>query len=209
MAKPDRSKSARRSGNVHSIVDPVAEAHRLTALLAPVVSAAGLYLEDVSVQMAGAHRTVSVVVDLTETETGGVGLDAIAAVSKSLSDAMDADPGDDAPPYTLEISSPGATRPLTEPRHWRRALGRMVKVNAVGRENLVGRVLAVDDDGVQLLPELPVKKGMKAKQGEPEKVLFSAIRRGVVEIEFARLEEAELDLEFEPTGGDAVDGEES
>jgi ribosome maturation factor RimP len=40
-------------------------------------------------------------------------------------------------------------------------------------------------------------------------VLFSAIRRGVVEIEFARLDQAELDLEFEPTGGDAVDGEES
>jgi ribosome maturation factor RimP len=85
----------------------------------------------------------------------------------------------------------------------------MVKVNAVGRENLVGRVLAVDGDGVLLLPEVPVKKGMKAKHGEPEKVLFSAIRRGVVEIEFARLDQAELDLEFEPTGGDAVDGEES
>ncbi|MCQ9165636.1 ribosome maturation factor RimP [Arthrobacter sp. STN4] len=209
MTKPDRPKAARSSGNFHSVVDPIAEATRLTALLEPTVAAAGLFLEEVKVQVAGAHRTVSVVVDLPETETGGVGLDAIAHVSKVLSETMDADPNDDGQPYNLEISSPGATRPLTEPRHWRRATGRMVRVNAVGRENLLGRILAVDDDGVQLLPELPVKKGMKAKQGEPEKVLFSAIRRGVVEIEFARLDQAELDLEFEPTGGDAVDGEES
>ena len=156
-----------------------------------------------------AHRTVAVVVDLPETETGGVGLDAIAQISRALSETMDRDPNDDGQPYNLEISSPGATRPLTEPRHWRRALGRMVNVNTIDRENLMGRILAVDDDGVQLLPEVPVKKGMKPRQGNPEKVLFSSIRRGVVEIEFARLDEAELDLEFEPTGGDAVDGEES
>ncbi|MCU6482735.1 ribosome maturation factor RimP, partial [Arthrobacter sp. A2-55] len=81
--------------------------------------------------------------------------------------------------------------------------------NAIDRENLVGRILAVEPDGVMLRPELPVKKGMKPKQGEPEKVLFSVIRRGVVEIEFARLDEAELDLDFEPTSGNAVDGEES
>ncbi|WP_104091395.1 ribosome maturation factor RimP [Arthrobacter sp. GMC3] len=209
MTKPDRPKAAQSSGNFHQLVDPIAEAQRLHAMLAPTVEAAGLYLEDVKVQMAGAHRTVSVVVDLPETEVGGVGLDAISQVSKALSETMDADPRDNGQAYDLEISSPGATRPLTEPRHWRRALGRMVKVNVIDRDNLMGRILAVEDDGVQLLPELPVKKGMKAKQGEPEKLLFTTIRRGVVEIEFARLDEAELDLEFEAAGGDAADGEES
>lgn len=209
MAKSDRPKMARNSGHSHSLVDPGAQAQRLMALLAPTVESAGLYLEDVRVTFAGTHRTVSVVVDLPDSETGGVGLDAIGRISKTLSETMDSDPLDDGVPYDLEISSPGATRPLTQPRHWRRALGKMVKVNAIDRDNLTGRILAVDDDGVQLLPELPVKKGMKPKQGEPEKVLFATIRRGVVEIEFARLDEAELDLEFEPTGGDAVDREES
>jgi ribosome maturation factor RimP len=209
MTKPVRPKTARSSGNLHPTADPLAEAQRLMVLLAPTVDAAGLFLEDVKVHLAGVHRTVSIVVDLPETEIGGVGLDAISRVSKALSETMDADPRDDGQPYDLEISSPGATRPLTEPRHWRRALGRMVKVNAIDRENLMGRILAVEPDGVMLRPELPVKKGMKPKQGEPEKVLFSAIRRGVVEIEFARLDEAELDLDFEPTSGNAVDGEES
>lgn len=212
MTKPDRPKSAARSGHSHAghshaALDTVAEAQRLHELLAPTVSAADLFLEEVKVHLAGSHRTVSVVVDLADDASGGVGLDAISAISRDLSEVMDADPYDDGRAYDLEISSPGATRPLTEPRHWRRALGRMAKVNAVDRENFMGRILAVDDDGVLFKPELPVKKGMKAKQGEVEKVLFTAIRRGVVELEFARLEEAELDLEFEPTGGNAVDGE--
>ncbi|WP_442864732.1 ribosome maturation factor RimP [Arthrobacter sp. HY1533] len=207
MTKPDRPKVAARSGNRPTAMDPVAEAARLHALLAPTVAAADLYLEEVKVHFAGSHRTVSVVVDLTEDQAGGVGLDAISAISRELSDVMDTDPHDDGNAYDLEISSPGATRPLTEPRHWHRALGRMVKVNASDRENFMGRVLAVEEDGILFRPELPVKKGMKAKQGEPEKIAFAVIRRGVVELEFARLDEAELDLEFEPASGDAADGE--
>lgn len=207
MTKPDRPKSAVRSGSRSPAIDPIAEAARLHTLLAPAVTAADLFLEEVKVHFAGTHRTVSVVVDLPEGESGGVGLDAISSISRDLSDVMDSDPEDDGSVYDLEISSPGATRPMTEPRHWRRALGRMAKVNATDRENFMGRILAVDDDGVLFKPELPVKKGMKPKQGEPEKILFSSIRRGVVELEFARLDEAELDLEFEPASGNAVDGE--
>ncbi len=207
MTKPDRPKMAARSGNVPSALDSGAEAQRLHILLAPTVAAASLFLEEVKVHFAGSHRTVSVVVDLPEDESGGVGLDAISAISRQLSEVMDTDPHDDGRAYDLEISSPGATRPMTEPRHWRRAVGRMAKVNAIDRENFMGRILSVDDSGVLFKPELPVKKGMKPKQGEPEKILFTAIRRGVVELEFARLDEAELDLEFEPTSGNAVDGE--
>ena len=36
-------------------------------------------------------------------------------------------------PYTLEVTSPGVDRPLTEPRHWRRSVGRMVRVTATGQ----------------------------------------------------------------------------
>ncbi len=207
MTKPDRPKTAARSGNKPSAMDSTAEALRLHTLLAPTVEAADLFLEEVKVHFAGSHRTVSVIVDLPEDAVGGVGLDAISAISRELSDVMDTDPNDDGNAYDLEISSPGATRTMTEPRHWRRALGRMAKVSASDRENFVGRILAVDEDGVLFKPELPVKKGMKPKQGEPEKVLFTAIRRGVVELEFARLDEAELDLEFEAASGNAVDGE--
>ena len=52
---------------------------------------------------------------------GGPSLDDIAVLSRSLSAELDSSGvmGEDA--YTLEVSSPGVDRPLTEPRHWRRA----------------------------------------------------------------------------------------
>ncbi|MBW4095968.1 MAG: ribosome maturation factor RimP, partial [Acidobacteria bacterium] len=98
------------------------EGQRLFTLLAPTVAAHQLFLEDVSVVVAGSHRTVSVVVDLEQDQTGGVSLDTIAEISRAVSDALDADPHDDGRAYDLEVSSPGTSRPLTEPRHWHRAL---------------------------------------------------------------------------------------
>ena len=170
------------------------EAARLRALLEPAVQANRLYLEDVAI-VAGSHRVVHVVVDLPQEETGGVSLDVIADISKVLSDVLDNDPGDDGRPYDLEVSSPGVGRPLTEPRHWHRAKGRMVKVNVVQGDNITGRIKSVDDGGVTLVPEIAVKKGMKPKQGEPMKLPFDRIRNGKVEIEFSHLHEDGLDTE--------------
>ena len=204
MTKPDRPNMDRPSTDRHSAT--TAEAHRLFDMLNPTVQAHGLYLEDVGVHLAGTHRTISVVVDLEEDQSGSVGMDKIAAISRELSAVMDSDPQDDDRPYDLEISSPGVGRPLTEPRHWRRARGRMVKVNVAAGDNITGRLLEVDDGGITIRPELPVKKGMKPKQGEPERISFGKIRKGNVEIEFSRLDDAQLDEEFDPT--DAVDGEE-
>jgi ribosome maturation factor RimP len=135
------------------------------------------------------------VVDLPQEETGGVSLDVIADISKVLSDVLDNDPDDDGRPYDLEVSSPGVGRPLTEPRHWHRAKGRMVKVNVLQGDNVTGRIQAVDNSGVTIVPEIAVKKGMKPKQGDPIKLPFDRIRNGKVEIEFSHLPEDGLEPE--------------
>ncbi|HKU29264.1 ribosome maturation factor RimP [Arthrobacter sp. NyZ413] len=177
------------------------EESRLRDLLEPAVVANRLYLEDVAIQVAGSHRVVHVVIDLPQEETGGVSLDVIADVSRALSDVMDNDPQADSRPYDLEVSSPGVGRPLTEPRHWHRARGRMVKVNVIQGDNVTGRIQSVDDEGVTLVPEQEVKKGTKPKQGEPVKIPFDRIRQGKVEVEFSHLHEAGLeDDENGPSG---------
>lgn len=167
-----------------------AEEARLYALLEPAVEAHRLFLESVSIKVAGAHRTLNVVVDLAEDETGGVGLDLIAEISRELSDVLDRDAGVFAgnQPYDLEVSSPGVARPLTEPRHWRRSRGRIVRVNVIQGENVTGRLTEVTDDGVTVVPDLPSRKGVKPKQGEPITLPFSQIRSGKVEVEFSRLD---------------------
>ena len=182
------------TGGAESAPEHNPEAARLRALLEPAVLANRLYLEDVAI-IAGSHRVVHVVVDLPQEETGGVNLDVIADISRVLSDLLDNDPADDGRPYDLEVSSPGVGRPLTEARHWHRAKGRMVKVNVVQGDNVTGRIHAVDDSGVTLIPEIAVKKGMKPKQGEPVKLPFDRIRTGKVEIEFSHLDEAGLEPE--------------
>ena len=98
---------------------PLPDADRLTRLLEPVVHALDLDLETVRVTAAGRRRLLRVIVD----GDGGVSLDAIALASRELSARLDnaAEMGE--LPYTLEVSSPGVDRPLTQPRHWRRALG--------------------------------------------------------------------------------------
>lgn len=160
------------------------EADRLSELIEPTVSAHRLYLEEVRVKPAGGSSAVEVTVDLPEQETGSVTLDAISEISSDVSKVLDEDPEASARSYTLEVSSPGALRPLTEPRHWRRARGRMVTVTLTDQEPVFGRLLEVDDGGVTVRPEKTVKKGMKPKKGEPTHLDYGRIKKGKVDIEF-------------------------
>jgi ribosome maturation factor RimP len=181
------------------------EAARLTELLEPTVASHQLVLEEVEVRRAGDQRIVHVVVDATE-GTEGILLDQVAEVSRSISEALDKDPHDTSDPYELEVSSPGTSRPLTLPRHWHRNVGRMVKVNVIGEDNLLGRLMEVTETGIVIVPEIAVKKGMKPKVGEPRTIEFGSIRRGNVEVEFARAESADLaELELDDEDDENVE----
>lgn len=116
------------------------------AKLRPVVEGAGFDLEDLIVSQAGRRSVVRVVID----SDNGVSLDDIATVSRAVSAEMDAgDDGFGSSPYTLEVTSPGVDRPLTEQRHWRRAVGRLVEWSADGKKQQ-GRVVDVTGETVTL-----------------------------------------------------------
>lgn len=153
----------------------VASAERLRALLAPVAGDAGLDLESVDIRPVGRRRLVLVTVD----KDGGVSLDDVAAVSRDISQALDESNALGEQPYVLEVSSPGVDRPLTEVRHWRRAVGRLVKVDTADGP-VVGRVVSVDADGVDLDVE-----------GHDRRIAFSAVTRARVEVEFGPVPMAE------------------
>lgn len=116
----------------------------VTASLQPVAAAAGFDLEGVEITPAGKRRLLRVVVD----RDGGVDLDAVAVASRDFASALDSHNVMGDTPYVLEVTSPGVDRPLTEQRHWRRAIGRLVEA-AVHTGGLVrGRVVDVDDTSV-------------------------------------------------------------
>jgi ribosome maturation factor RimP len=182
--------------------DPATE--RLNGWIEPVVGAAGYDLEELVVTPAGRRSVVRVVVDRDE----GVTLDDIAEVSRAVSDVLDAnDDGMGRTPYVLEVTSPGVDRPLTEPRHWRRNLGRLVTV-AVGpqgaAEQLTGRITAVEDAGVTLDVEAKGKPGARKRPPEPRQVPWAQLGAGRVQVEFGRAD-AEPEDATQGTGHGADD----
>ena len=168
---------------------------KLREQLEPVVAGLGYDLEEVVAQRAGSRQLLRLVVD----GNGGVTLDDIAEVSQAVSAFLDETNPLGEAAYDLEVTSPGVSRPLTLPRHWRRAVGRLVVVPLTAGGELTGRVIAADEEGVTL--ELPGKKpgttGGERRLGYPE------LGRGKVQVEFNRPGAKDEDLD----GDDLDDGD--
>lgn len=165
-----------------------AHPERLAGQLEPVVSAAGLELVSVRLGRAGRRSLLRVVVDADH----GVSLDDIALVSRGVAAEVDASDLMGPGPYTLEVSSPGVDRPLTEPRHWRRASGRLVRVpvrassspeaDAGQARTVEGRIVTAGPGGVTLDVD-----------GERREFGYAELGPGQVQVEFK-------DLGVEPDG---------
>jgi ribosome maturation factor RimP len=148
---------------------------RIADVIGPVVAAAGMDLESVRVTAAGRRRLLRVVVDSDR----GVSLDDAAAVSRELSAALDAVAVMGDFPYTLEVSSPGVDRPLTDRRHWRRAVGRLVRVtvtDSAGSESVSGRIISADADAVTL----DLEREPKTRRRFP----YAVLGPGAIQVEF-------------------------
>ena len=165
-----------------------ADAERIVGLLEPAVAALGMDLEDVKITSAGRRRLLRIVVDAD----GGVSLDDMALASRELSATLDRAAAMGEASYTLEVSSPGVDRPLTEPKHWRRAVGRVVSAPLRSQPGtpatapdatVTGRVAAADSSGVRFDVD-----------GASREFGYSELGPGRIQIEFA------------PLGGYADDG---
>ncbi|TXL84119.1 ribosome maturation factor RimP [Streptomyces sp. IB2014 016-6] len=155
---------------------------RLRGLLEPLVSANGLDLEEIEVSRAGRRRVLRIVVDSDD----GVDLDACAELSRTISTALDETDVMGEDEYQLEVTSPGADRPLTERRHYVRAVGRLAKIQPHEGDEFVARVLAVDEEGLDL--EVP---GVKGRKPTARRVEFASIAKARVELEFNRRDKKE------------------
>ncbi|NBO46535.1 MAG: ribosome maturation factor RimP [Actinobacteria bacterium] len=160
-------------------------------VIEPAVRAAGCDLEDVEVRAAGRRQLVRVLIDAD----GGISLDQVAEVSRAVSVALDeADARLGFGAYVLEVSSPGVDRPLTLPRHFRRAHGRLITANRKDGQSVTGRVVDYDDTTVTL----------ETKGGEVT-LSYTDISSAQVQVEFnhgsvikpARGEELDADIDLD------------
>jgi len=137
----------------------------ISAAIRPIIEASGNYLEELTITSAGKVKILTVIVD-SDTH---LNLDQITAVTKEISEVIEAleELGENA--FTLEVTSPGIDRPLTKPRHWRKNFDRLVKISMTSGKDIEGRIGEATETTVLV--------------GE-QKVSFEDIKRAVLEIEF-------------------------
>ncbi|MGE4276434.1 MAG: ribosome maturation factor RimP [Lawsonibacter sp.] len=118
-------------------------------LAAPIAAEAGCSLWDVEYVKEAGSWFLRVYID----KDGGVSIDDCEAVSRPLSDLLDAsDPIEGS--YTFEVSSAGADRVLKKPEHFIRFQGDEVELKLYrpreGRKNFVGLLQSYQDGDVTL-----------------------------------------------------------
>lgn len=130
-----------------SLTDPLTD--RVRALADEAVADSDLFVVDVEVKGFQGSRVVSVYVD----SPAGAGADDLADVSRSLGFMLDTEDLVKGR-YRLDVSTPGADRPLSDRRQYARHVGRELAVTFErDGDQLVtaqGTLVSADDDGVLL-----------------------------------------------------------
>lgn len=166
------------------------EVEELAALIRPVTDANGLDIETLKTVKAGKKSQVVIAVAADVAPT----LDQLEGVSNEISELFDAaeDRGElnFGAGYTLEVTTPGVDLPLTQPRHWRRNRGHLVRVSADSGDLARIGALNQDESAVILVSPAP-KKGAEPTVRVAD---LSEVSGAVVEIEFNPAPEAEIAL---------------
>ena len=144
----------------------------IAVAITPAIEAAGCYLEEVTLTPAGKRKIMTVIVD----GDTNLSLDQVTAVSKEVSAIVEVLPALGDTPFTLEVTSPGVDRPLTNPRHWRKNHGRLINVTLHDQKSVKGRI----GDSTEIDVEI-----------DSVKIAYAAIKRALIEIEFKSLKSAE------------------
>lgn len=150
------------------------DATQLGTLVTPAVTAHGLEVDRCEVQSAGKRSILRIFLDGDGPEGRGPSLDQIAEATRAISAVLDAKDVTKGRPYTLEVSSRGVGRPLTEAKHFRRNTGRLVHIELAETE-VTGRISGLSGDAVDLDVE-----------GTPRAVPLASIRKAMVRVEMNR-----------------------
>ena len=149
----------------------------LAELLRPAVENEGFFLEQVLVSNPGNHRILTCVVDGTKP----LNLDEVTVVSRLISEILDETTLiDDA--FTLEVTSPGVDRPLTERRHWEKNVTRIISMVMNDGTALTGRLTELRADDATFVEN--IKGRMKTHI-----IVLADIKKANVEVEFSRKDE--------------------
>lgn len=145
---------------------------QIQRLLEPILSSLGLALWNLEFRKEGPQWLLRIYIDR---EPGGVSLDDCATVSRDLGTVLDVE---EIIPhaYTLEVSSPGLDRALTKPEHYRKSLGKPVRIKtyqAISDQKVFRGTLAGIESAVVVL---------EAETGETVRIPLENISKASLEV---------------------------
>jgi ribosome maturation factor RimP len=143
---------------------------------------AGYEIEDVVIDQRSRPPRITVIAD----GDTALDLDTVAQLSRSASNLLDAE-RDIGGAYVLEVTSPGAERPLTSEKHFRRARGRKVELALTDGSQITGRVGETRDGTVHVV----VRDG---RDWAVRPLALDEVAKAVVQVEFSPPPQRELEL---------------
>jgi ribosome maturation factor RimP len=164
----------------------------IAAALAAPLSALSLVPVEATVTTAGTRRVLRILVDrdVSRLDPGDsaspvppLSLDDVADATRVVGESLDRLDLMGERPYTLEVSSPGVSRPLSGYAALRRNVGRLVALTVDDGPAVTGRVRSVTPDDVTV--EIPATKKERAQRVT---VPVARVRSGAVQVEFNREE---------------------
>lgn len=147
---------------------------QLSMLVTDILQQRSLELDSLDFIPTGKRLLVRITVDGDGPTGTGPALDEITAAAREISKTLDKVNFSATTPYNLEVGSRGVSKPLTQPKHYRRNIGRLLKVKLTDG-SFIGRITAADDQTVTL------------KADNNKRVIdFADIRKAVVQVELNR-----------------------
>ena len=111
----------------------------------------------------------------------GVSLDACTQISRILESVLDEEPTLGGV-YTLEVSSPGVSRPLKFPRQYLKHIGRTLSIELTNSEKVEGELKTTGHDTITLV----IASGEKKGKPELREIAFADIEEAYVTVSFGK-----------------------
>ena len=122
---------------------------RVRGMIDPILSNEGMELVDVEYRRESKGWVLRLILD----REGGITLDDCTRVSQEVGRSLDVEDVIQTA-YTLEVSSPGLTRPLKTQKDFMKYRHRLIKVRTVdpvqNRRQFKGRLLEVSENGIEI-----------------------------------------------------------
>lgn len=128
---------------------------RIAEMLQDSLAGFELFVVDLSVSDA-VRPKITVTLDGEQ----GLGIEECAQVSRRLARRIDEAYGEDAT-YSLEVTSPGADQPLSDPRQYTRHVGRTLSLKLADGTEKTGMLEAAAPEGIQLAEVIKEKNKQK------------------------------------------------